>query len=203
VRCTDFDSVCHARPPPSRPLTTFRACRLHRLRKPTPYVAPERRPDAAPSAKPPGSRCLRPCKPVVLSAVSACRRFPDPPTALVRTPSIFQAACRLCQARHNAVSRKPTSEMLPEDRPRCRLCSGPGIRFTGYPAHHRSRHSVERTGTIPASDTPDPRHNPEGGICRRETNVPYETSTVPLPNEEPPQECSRILSISIIPAAAR
>ena len=38
---------------------------------------PGKRPDAAPSARPPGSRCLRPCKPVVLSAVSACRRFQD------------------------------------------------------------------------------------------------------------------------------
>ena len=48
-----------------------------KLGKRTSHSAPEWRPDAATSPMPPGSRCLRPCKPAGLLAVSSCRRFSD------------------------------------------------------------------------------------------------------------------------------
>ena len=84
------------------------------------------------------------CKPAVLSAVSACRRFSDrrprpPPLTRPRPPFNRLAALR-----------KSGSEAVPEDRPRCRLCSGPGIRFAGYPAHHSSQHSAEETRSAPS-----------------------------------------------------
>jgi hypothetical protein len=72
---------------------------------------PGKRPDAAPSAGPPGSRCLQPCKPSVLSAVSACRRSQDQgarPPPLTRPRAPFKWI---------AVARKSTSEALPKDRP--------------------------------------------------------------------------------------
>ena len=83
------------------------------------------------------------CKPVVLSAVSACRRFSDqahpPPLTRPRAPFNW----------HNAVSRKASSEALPEDRPSCCLCSGQGIRFAGYPDDLRSQHSAGKTKILP------------------------------------------------------
>jgi len=52
-------------------------------------LPPGKRPDAATSAMPPGSRCLRPCKPAGLSAVSSCRRSQEtrpPAFSRPRTP---------------------------------------------------------------------------------------------------------------------
>ncbi len=103
----------HCNEPTTRPLDPggIPSVPPSKLGKHTPHSAPREAPDAAPSARQPGSRCLRPCKPAVLSAVSACRRFQDqgsrpPPLTRPRTPFKWLA-----------VSRKPTSEAFPGDRP--------------------------------------------------------------------------------------
>lgn len=55
-----------------------------------------------------------------------------------------------------AAPRKSGSEALPEDRPRCRLCSGPGIRYAGYPDRFSSHHSAAETRIRP--------HRPRRGL---------------------------------------
>jgi hypothetical protein len=93
------------------------------LGKRTSHSAPEKQPDAATSATPPGSRCLRPCKPAVQSAVSACRRFPDqesPPAALLQPMFLSD------EEPHPSSSfglRRDESGMLPHLAPRRSKCS--------------------------------------------------------------------------------
>ena len=178
---------------PMDPATCRVCCPLPRsgLRKQTSDVAPERRPDAAPSVMPPGSpRPVHPHadNPIVLSAVSACRRFSDqgsPPTTLGKIPSMFQAACR-CTESHfrNAPQEIDRDVVSAPVRESASLDTRP---ITGDATPSKE------PGISPGNRTPDSRHNPEDGICRRETNVLYEISPVPFPNEEPPAECSRIL----------
>ena len=106
-------TVNKSHPPPTVP-RGIPSVPSSKLGKRTPHSAPERRPDADTSAMPPGSRCLRPCKPAVLSAVSACRRFPDqrsPPAALVQTPNAFQPVCRFTKTQFRGVP--PRSAEVP------------------------------------------------------------------------------------------
>jgi len=119
-----------------------RVCRPRNSENTLRIPPPGKRPDAAPSAKPTGSRCLRPCKPVVLSAVSACRRFsrPTPPTTLDQPPNAFQAVCRFTENHFRGVPRRSAE---------CQFCSGQGIRFAGYPNHRRSRHSAGESRILP------------------------------------------------------
>ena len=72
------------------------------------------------------------------SAVSACRRFsrPKKPT---RRLSIDPERLSTGLSFHE----RPLQRRSQGDRPRCRLCSCPGIRFAGYPDHHSSHHSTE------------------------------------------------------------
>ena len=137
-------------PPPTQ--WTPSTCRVRcprRLTKRTPHVAPERRPDADTSVVPAGSPAPVPVgKPAVPSAVSACRRFPEPAHRPCPDPERLSSGL--------AASRKTTSEAFPEERPSCRLCSDPGIRFAGYPDHHRSQHSAAENRNLP--------HHPRSGL---------------------------------------
>jgi hypothetical protein len=117
---------------------------------------PGKRPDAAPSVVPPGSP-----RPISQSRTDRPSRLPcrhvaafsSPPAALVQTPSACQMA-----------SRKAISEALPGDRPRCRLCSGPGIRWIPRPSQQstlrrrkpKSSRRRPRNGLLPQSRRRDP-----------------------------------------------
>lgn len=126
--------------------------------------------DAFGPASPPS--CL-PCRHV--AAFQTIRAHPSPLTR-PRAPFKWLTA-----------SRKSTSEALPKKSAECRFCSGPGIRFAGYPARHRRRHSVERTPIFPSSRPADSSHNPEDGICRQETDAQYETTPVSSPQRGNPE----------------
>lgn len=128
------------------------------------------------------------CKPANLSAVSACRRFSgprSPPAALVQTPRAFQVVCRFTEG-HFRVA-------LPKDRPRCHLCSGPGIRYAGYPDRFSSHHSAAETRIL--------LHRPRSGLLpqsrRRDLSAEDLCAKAERPrsspSEEPWEECSRIL----------
>ena len=83
-----------------------------------------------------------------------------------------------------AVSRKTTSEALPEYRPSCRLCSGQGIRFAGYPDHLRSQHSTGKTQILPRR----PRNGFLPQSRRRDmtaTNRSANGSPLPFPTRKP------------------
>ena len=156
MRCpycrTDFVLTCHAHPPPSRPRQDPECVVFSRKARPenglriVPPVAVRCRhvSHAARIATPFGC-----CKPAVLSAVSSCRRFEDqrprPPPLIGPRPPFNRLAA----------SRKSGSEAVPKDRPRCRLCSGQGIRSAGYPAHLRIRHSAAE---------PHPPRRPRSGL---------------------------------------
>jgi len=122
-------------------------------RKQTPHRAPERRPDAATSPCRPARDAFGPAsrpsccalhslrrrrvRRVVMSPLFGATTHPPPLTG-PRPPFNRLAALR-----------KSGSEAFPEHRPSCRLCSGPGIRFAGYPAHHSGQHSAEGDHTRP------------------------------------------------------
>jgi len=78
------------------------------------------------------------CPPCRHVAAFQTKRAHPPPLTRPRAPFNWPTA-----------TRKTTSEAFPEDRPSCRLGSGQGIRFAGYPDHHRSRHSAGETQILP------------------------------------------------------
>ena len=184
VHGPSFYSPAHRPSDPAR-FRVFLSSRAKRGRKQTPHRAPGEAARCRHVAHAPGSRCLRPCKPAGLCAVSSCRRFSDPRPARHPwpDPDRLSTGSPLCG--------NPVQRRSPRIGRECRLCSGPGIRFAGYPAHHSSQHSAEETPDFPATPRRISAAIPKNGICRQKTDPPYETPCS-SPREEPHDECPRI-----------
>jgi len=162
-------SIHVTHPPPVGPRRNSDRAVLADSEGPLRIPPPGKRPDAATSPMPPGSRCLRPCKPAGLFAVSSCRRFSDrrprpPPLTGPQPPFNRLAASR--EATSEAVPTRSV-EMSPLLRSRNPLRRIPG------PSQQSPLHRVDRilSPAIPATDC---CRNPEDGICRQQTAAPDE-----------------------------
>ena len=147
---------------------------------------PQWRPDSATSAKltrsrrPTGTATGASCLPCRHVAAFQDRGAHPPPFSRPRAP-----------VKWPAVSRKATSEALPRDRPRCRLCSGPGIRWIPKPFQQSPlRRGIQilprrpRSGLLPQSRRRDLSTEDLCAKAKRPRSSP---------SEEPQAECSRIL----------
>ena len=141
VHGPSYYSPAHRPSDPAR-FRVFLSSRAKRGRKQTPHRAPGEAArcrhvaHAARIAMPSALQAGRPVRRAVMSPLF--RRSRRPPLTRPRAPFKW-----------SAVSRKATSEPLPRDRPRCRLYSGPGIRYAGYPDRFSSHHSAAETRILP------------------------------------------------------
>jgi len=157
-RCRmDLKQILSSRPPPNRPrqVSEFvifsRGARPENKHRNLPPMAARFRHISQ------SDRVATPyglCAPGIQSAVAKCRRFSRPyarPPPFDETPSACQPASRFTES---------SLRSAPQRSAMCRLCSGPGIRFAGYPDHHSSQHFAEefrhrprrpRSGLLPQS----------------------------------------------------
>lgn len=109
-----------------------------------------------------------------------CRLLGTHPPTKEAAPNICQVVCRFPEDRFRNAPRRSAV---------CCFCSGPGIRFAGYPVHHRSQHTAGKTrilsrrsrnGLLPQSRQ---RDLPAADHCANEYDTPRPV--------RPLAECSR------------
>jgi len=178
VHGPSYYSPAHRPSDPAR-FRVFLSSRAKRGRKQTPHRAPGEAARCRHVAHAPGSRCLRPCKPAGLCAVSSCRRSSRPrmPTRHPRqTPTAFQPAHRFAEIRFRGgprgsaenVASAPARESASLDtRPITAVNTPPKRHRTSLPPHAGFLPQSRRTGSAVRKPThhtkrpvPLPARNP-------------------------------------------